>query len=102
VRCGGKGAARRTRGSVRASVRVGDMGIEYCRRTEQDAAAAAGQDRQNVRAQSLGCGGDCMLHFPRNLRHASGCAGSDRILQPAAASCQYSGAANGKGAAYLA
>jgi hypothetical protein len=98
VRCEGQGVARRARGSVRASARVGDMWIESYRRIEQGAvvAAAVGQGRQSVRARNLGCGGDCTLHFPRSLMHANGCAGSDRILQPAATSCQYSGAPNGK------
>jgi len=37
-----------------------------------------------------------MQHYQRNSRLASGCAGSDRILQPAAAVCYYGEGHNGK------
>jgi hypothetical protein len=72
---------------VKESVRVGDSSAEGSRRSELGVAVAE-LGRQTVRGRSLGCGGDCTLHFQRNSTRASGCAGSDRILQPAATRCQ--------------
>jgi hypothetical protein len=69
--------------------------MKDCRRTGQVAAAVV-PGRLTVRARSLVCVGGCTRHYQRNSRLASGCAGSDRILQPAAAVCYYVEAHNGK------
>jgi hypothetical protein len=80
---------------AKESVRVGDGSAEGSRQSERGAAVAE-LGRQTVRGRSLGCGGDCTLHFQRNSTRVSGCAGSDRILQPAATQSQHQAACNGR------
>jgi hypothetical protein len=76
-------------------VHVDDMSRKGFQRTVRGV-AVVGQGRPTVRARSLVCGEGYTQRFLRNSTLANDCAGSDRILQPAAVTCYYCAARNGK------
>jgi hypothetical protein len=95
VKCEEQGVVRSTRDCETEIVHVDDMSRKGFQRSVQDV-AVVGQGRPTVRARSLVCGGGCTQRFQRKSTLANGCAGSDRILQPAAVWCYYRAARNGK------